>query len=153
MLNGSYQNSSDQAAYAGGGQNSNFISTNASYSYAVAPSNFTVAISANMYRTQSPGLQTTFWGPTLSLAKAFLEKTLRFSMSATYNQTATSGATQTSPIINNRFNLNYAPKPKNGSGGRQTLSFGLNVLKKLQEIETQPAFTEMTGTINYSHTF
>jgi hypothetical protein len=153
MCNASFQNSSDQASYARGGQKSDFISTNASYSYAIAPSNFTVAISANMYRTQSPGLQTTFWGPTVSLTKSFLEKTLRFSMSTTYNQTATSGATQTSPIINNRLNLNYAPKPKNGSGGRQTFSFGLNTLKKLEEIANQPAFTEMTGTVNYSHTF
>jgi len=153
MLNASFQNSSDQASYAGGGQKSDFISTNASYSYAIAPSNFTVAISANMYRTQSPGLQTTFWGPTVSLTKSFLEKTLRFSMSTTYNKTATSGATQTSPIINNRLNINYAPKPKNGAGGHQTFSFGLNTLKKLEEIANQPAFTEMTGTINYSHTF
>jgi hypothetical protein len=153
MLNTSFQNSSDQASYKGGGQKSDFLSANLSYSYAIAPSNFTMALSANMYRTQSPGLQTTFWGPTVSLTKAFLEKTLRLSMATTYNQTATNGAAQTSPIINNRLSLNYAPKPKDGNGGRQTFSFGLNTLKKLEEIANQPAFTEMTGTINYTHTF
>jgi hypothetical protein len=153
MLNGSFQTSSDQASYKGGGQKSDFLSANASYSYAIAPSNFTMALSANVYRTQSPGLETTFWGPTLSLAKAFWEKTCRLSMATTYNQTETSGATQTSPIINNRLNLNYAPKAKKGNSGRQTFSLGLNTLRKLETIGTQPAFTEITGTVNYSHTF
>ncbi|MFM8912143.1 MAG: hypothetical protein ACKOE6_04355, partial [Flammeovirgaceae bacterium] len=153
MFNASFQNADDRASNQGATQKNDFISTNASYSYAITPSNLTLAISANMYRTNSPGLQTTFWGPTLSITKGFLEKTLRLSLATTYNQTTTSGAVQSSPILNNRLNLNYSPKPKGNTAGRRTLSFALNTLRKFEPVGNQPAYTEFTGTINFTQSF
>lgn len=153
MLNASFQNSSDQSNNQGTSQKSDFVSTNLSYSYSIVSSNLVVSLSANMYRTNSAGLQTTFWGPTLSLTKAVKEKTLKVSMATTYNQTTTSGDAQSSPVLNNRININYSPRSKEGQSIRQAFSFALNTLRKFQTIDTQPAYTEMTGTINYTYSF
>jgi len=151
MLTGSYQRASDKASYMPGSQQSNFMSVNASYSYMVVPANLTLGVSGNYYTNNAVGTKTDFWGPALTVAKTFLQKTLRGTLTSAYNQT-TSNTVHTGPVLNNRLMLSYTPKPKSGTG-RNSLSLSLNVLRRFNGEDTQPAFTEMTGMFNYSYSF
>jgi hypothetical protein len=152
MWTGSYQKASNKSGYAEGIQLSDFMSTNVSYSYSIVPSNLTLSLSANVYTNNAAGVQSTFFGPTINTTKSFLEKTLRCSYATSYNQTSSNSAA-TSPVWNNQVSLSYAPKGKEGSNSRNNFSLGVNILRRLKDIEQQPSFTEATGTFNYTFTF
>jgi len=151
MLNVSYQKASNHANSEGGNQQSDFLTTNISYSYSLVPSNTTLAISGNVYKNNAAGVRTIYWGPTLSLTKGFLEKTLRTTLTASYNET--SGDVSSSPVLNNRLNLIYTPKASEGSSIRHNFSLGANFLRRLEATDQQPAYSELTGMFNYSYTF
>lgn len=152
MLNVSYQKASDRASYEAGNQESDFVTMNAAYTYSIVPSNTTLAIAGNVYTNNAAGIKTTYWGPTLSLTRAFREKTLRASLASSYNET--SGSIEISPVLNNRLNLTFSPKPKEAGGASQhNVSCGLNLLNRLKATPQQPAYMEFTGTLNYSYTF
>jgi hypothetical protein len=151
MLTGSYQKASEESNYKGGNNNSDFINMSASYSYSIIPSNTTLSLSANAYNNTVAGRESTFWGPTLSCTKAFLEKTVRATFASTYNQS--SGSVESSPILNNRIGLTFTPKPKESKSQSHNFSFSLNMLNRLKDTTQQSAFTEVTGTLNYGYTF
>jgi hypothetical protein len=152
MLTGSYQKASDVAQYEGGSQQSDFITMNIAYSYALVPSNLTVAVAGNIYTNNAAGVKSTYWGPTLSVTKSFMEKMLRSSLATSYN--ATSGDNiQSSPVLNTRLSLSFAPKGKEGESSRHNFSLGINMLNRLKGTEQQPSYTELTGTLNYTYTF
>jgi hypothetical protein len=153
IINMSYQKASDEASYAEAEtQGSEFVTINVSYSYSIVPSNTSIAIAGNVYNNSASGIKTTYWGPTISITKAFYEKTLRASLASSYNDT--NGNIQTSPVLNNRLSLNYSPKPKE-AGGRSNHNFalGVNVLNRLRDVSEQPKYSEVTGTLNYTYTF
>src|SRR5690606_26124066 len=153
MVNLSYQKASDNSSYDGGDQYSDFVSSNVSYSFSVAPTGTTLAVSANVYRTNAAGVQSTDWGPTVSLTKSLMEKQLRASLASSYNETS-GGDYQTRPVLNNRLNFIFTPKaPIEGGTSPHNLSVGINILNRLKDVEQQPAFSEYTATVNYTYRF
>ncbi len=150
-INSSYRKASDQADYEGGDQQSNFITGNISYSYSLVPSNTTLALSGNIYKNDAAGVKTIYWGPTLSVTKGFMEKTLRATLTASYNES--SGDVASSPVLNNRLNFIYTPKGSEGSASKHNFSFGANFLRRLKGTEQQSAYSELTGMFNYTYSF
>ena len=115
-------------------------------------SNTTFSVAANAFTNRVAGMRSNYFGPTLSITKGVLEKTLRGSWACSYNQT--SGNTGTSPILNNRISLNYSPlNEKPDSKSSHAFSLGINILNRLKSIEQQSAYAELTCTINYSYSF
>jgi hypothetical protein len=151
MITTSYQKASDQSSYQGGDQTSNFTSMNVSYTYSLVPSNTTIAFSGNVYSNNVAGMNSTFYGPTVSITKSLFEKMLRGSFASSYNKT-TGDNIKSSPVWNNRLSLTYTPKGKE-SISHNNFSLGVSVLRRLEDTELQPSFTELTGTFNYSYTF
>jgi hypothetical protein len=151
MLNTSFQTAQDKASYEGGSQQSDFVTANLSYSYSMVPKNTTLAVAGNFYESHAGDIRTTYWGPTVSVTKAFYEKTVRASIASSYNET--SGTVKASPVLSNRIGLNYTPKPGEDSNHSHNFSLGLNVLNRLKSVGSQPSFTEVTGTFNYSYSF
>jgi hypothetical protein len=151
MLSGSYQKANEESNYQGGNNTSDFINMSASYSYSILPSNTTLSLSANAYNNTIAGRQNTFWGPTVTCTKSFLEKSLRAMLVSTYNQS--SGSIETSPILNNRIGFTYSPKPKESKSQSHNFSFNLNMLNRLKDTAQQTAYSEVTGTLNYGYTF
>jgi len=150
-LSGSYQKANDRASY-GNGQQSDFVTLNVAYNYSIVASNTTLSVAANAFANQVAGMRSNYFGPTLSVTKAMLEKTLRGSWACSYNQT--SGNTDASPILNNRISLNYSPiNGKSDSKSTHAFSLGINILNRLKSIEEQPAYAELTCTLNYSYSF
>jgi hypothetical protein len=152
MLAMSYQRSSNKAQNEQGTQLSDFRNATLSYSYLVKPSDVTLGLAVNTYSNNAAGATTTFFGPTLTGTKLWLNKTIRTGLSSSYNQTS-GNATQTSPIWNNQLNFSFTPAPKENDFGRSSISLAVNVLRRLQSIGEQPSFTETTATLNYSYSF
>jgi len=152
MFTGSYQKASDVAQYQGGSQQSDFLTMNVSYSYSLVPSNMTLAVAGNLYTNNAAGVKSTYWGPTVSATKSFMDKTLRGSLASSYNETS-GGNIQSSPVLNSRLSVSYAPKGQEGETSKHNFSLGLNVLNRLKSTQQQPAYSELTGTLNYSYTF
>jgi hypothetical protein len=156
MVTVSYQRADNKAASEKDAQLSDFLNGNTSYSYSIPAHQLTLAIAANMYSNNAAGVNTTFWGPSINTTKIFFDKTLRCSYSTSYNQTT--GNTPSSPVWNNQVSFSYVPKQKEEEkkktiNGKSNFSLSLNMLKKLETIGEQPAFTELTGTLNYSYSF
>lgn len=153
MLTMGYQKANDRASYAGGSSQSNFVTINGSYSYSLIPGNTTFVVAGNVYTATAAETRTTYWGPTVSVTKSFFEKTLRGSWVSTYNESV-SNQTEASPVLNNRISLSLSPKTEAGAKQNpHTLSFGISLLNQLQATQRQPAFSELTGTINYTYSF
>jgi hypothetical protein len=152
MLNTSYQQASDQSTFDGGTTLSDFRSANLSYSYSFVPSNTTLALAANIYENNAAGFKSTFWGPTLSMTKAFFKKTLKGSLASSYNETSATNA-MSSPVWSNRVALSYSPNGTPDKPSAHNFALGLNVLRRFKGTEQQPAFTEFTSTFNYTYTF
>lgn len=151
MITGSYQKASNKSATEAGAQLSDFISGNISYSYSLTPSNLSLSIGTNVYTNNVAGLRSSFVGPVASATKSLLEKKLRCSYSSSYSHTSGNGV-KTSPVWSNQLGISYAPKEKEGRG-RNNLSLGISLVRRLKNVGEQPAFTEATGTLNYSHSF
>jgi hypothetical protein len=115
------------------------------------PSNATLALSGNIYKNNAAGVKTIYWGPTLSVTKGFFEKVLRATLTASYNET--SGDVASSPVLNNRLNFIYTPKGSEGSSTKHNFSLGVNFLSRLESINQQSAYSELTGIFNYSYLF
>lgn len=153
LLSGTYQQASDQASYEGGDTKSSYVTVNASYSYALIPSNTTLVISGNTYINNTAGMKSLYWGPTLSASKSFKEKAYKISLASSYNETS-GGDIQTSPVLNNRINASYSPQAKDTDSKIQhNLSLSINLLNRLKGTTQQPSFTELTCTFNYAFTF
>lgn len=152
MLTGSYQKASDVAQYEGGNQQSDFLTMNIAYSYSLVPSNLTLAIAGNVYTNNAAGVKSTYWGPTLSATKSFLDKVLRGSIASSYNETSGDNI-QSSPVLNTRLGFSFTPKGREGARCHHNLSWGMNVLSRLKSTDQQAAYTEVTETINYTFTF
>jgi hypothetical protein len=152
MFTGSYQKASDVAEYEGGNQQSDFLTMNVSYSYSLVPSNMTLAIAGNVYTNNAAGVKSTYWGPTVSATKSFMDKTLRGSLASSYNETSGDNI-ESSPVLNSRLSVSYAPKGQEGESSRHSLSLGLSVLNRLKSTQQQPSYTELTGTLNYTYAF
>ncbi len=156
MLSGSYQKASEEADYQGGSTLSDFYSANASYSHTLSSLQTILATGVNYNSSNSPGVNSTFWGPMVSLTRSFREKTLRSSISSSYNQSAANGVAS-SDVWNTRGSVNYAPKGDQQAGkrdaGKHHFSGGLNVLRRFKATAQSPGFTEWTATAGYTYSF
>lgn len=151
MLSTSYQEANNQPGYKSGDQRSAFVSTNLSYSYSIIPTSIVLTVTANVYSTHAANIKTTFYGPTVNISKSFFQKALRGSLSSSYNKTV--GYNVSGEVLNNRFNLTFTPRDKQGGRSNNNFTFGLIVLRRMQDTENQPSFTELTSNLNYSHSF
>jgi hypothetical protein len=153
MVTSSFQRASNKASGTQGAQISNFLNSTVAYSYSLKQHDLTLAVAANMFKNNVAGINTTFFGPSVNATKFLIDRKLRTSYVTSYNHTM-GGGIATSPVWTNQFNLSYTP-PKQGENakGKSALSLGVNLLKRLKQIGEQPAFTELTGTINYSYSF
>ncbi|AYB29174.1 hypothetical protein [Chryseolinea soli] len=150
-LSGSYQKANDRPSHDHG-QQSDFVTLNVAYNHSIVASNTILSVAANAFANRVAGMRSNYFGPTLSITKAMLEKTLRGSWACAYNQT--SGNTDISPILNNRISLNYSPvAEKLDSKSAHSFSLGINILNRLKSVEQQPVYAELTCTINYSYSF
>jgi hypothetical protein len=111
-----------------------------------------LALAGNIYTNNAAGVKSTYWGPTVSATKSFMDKTLRTSLASSYNETSGDNI-QSSPVLNSRLSVSYSPKGKEGANSSHNFSLGMNVLNRLKSTDQQSSYTELTGTLNYTYTF
>jgi hypothetical protein len=151
--NGSYQQASNKAAGTAPPQLSDFVNGSLSYSYSLSPANLTMAIAITGNTNSAAGVRSSFIGPAVNASKAMLDKRMRVSYASSYNQNFGS-TTTSSPVWSNQLNFSFSPAAKSKEeNSKSSISMGLNLLRRLKDTAQQPAFTELTGTFNYSYSF
>ena len=146
-LNLNYQKASEQQTAQNTNGGSNFYNGNISYIHGIIPKTLTIttALAGNLSTIADNKSFTV--GPTISIGKAFFEKTLKSTFSASYNQSFLNGSSQ-SRILSFRLNGAYSIKKKHNLG------LSMIVLNRnLQQEDNTGNFTEFTGTLNYSWNF
>ncbi len=146
-LNLNYQKAGEQQTAQNSNGGSDFYNANISYIHGIIPKTLTIttALAGNLSTIADNKSFTV--GPTLSIGKAFFERTLKTTFSTSYNQLFLNGSSQ-SRILSFRLNGAYSIKKKH--------NLGLSVIvlnRNLQQEDNTGNFTEFTGTLNYSWNF
>lgn len=145
MMNMQFQSASGKQG------NSNFNNdmqnTNASFGYManIVPVNAMINIIMNAnYTTGLTNTKTI--GPTISATKMYLNKTLRLTVSESYNKTS-SDSSAISSVNAVRFISSYSLKKKHN------FTFSIIMLHKLNYMDENKSFHELTGTLAYAYRF
>ncbi len=137
-----YQGSDDQQADSISG-NSRFYNVNTAYVYALVPIDLNITASLNFNQTEVTQAITRTWGPSLTVSKMFLDKTLRSTLSASYNTTSTNSE-RTGEIYNVRLGGSYIIKKKH--------NLNLNLLYQYRNSANRN-YTTYTVTFGYVYNF
>jgi hypothetical protein len=137
-----YQTSDDGQADSLSGS-SRFYNMNTAYVYALVPINLNITASLNFNQTEVPQATARTWGPSLTVSKMFLDKTLRSTLTASYN-TSSTNSERTGETYNLRLGGSYIIKKKH--------SLGISLLYQLRESNARK-HTTYTATLGYVYNF
>ncbi|MCE2998025.1 MAG: hypothetical protein ACK5PC_07035 [Cyclobacteriaceae bacterium] len=146
FFNGSFQMADETAQENVPSNDTRVYTGNLAYRYTKTASNLTLTAAVNYNRGDIGSTHTLSLGPNLSITKSFLEKKLRCTFTATYNQQFQNQILQ-SNVMNLRANGSYSVKKKH--------AFSINVvsLTKFAADTDKMGFSEYTATINYGYSF
>lgn len=148
--NVSYMTSADKQGgnvQQSGGQ---FYNINASYSLGLVPKNISFTASINANKNSVGVIHTSTFGPTLGVNKAFFDKKLRSSFSASLNRSYANGA-MNSNIINFRITNSYVVKKKHNLN-LSMVALNRAAVSALQTSGSK-SFSEFTTTLGYNYNF
>jgi hypothetical protein len=144
-FNVSYQKASDQQSskYSG----SDFINSNICYAHTLIPIGLTSSASINVSSINAPGANSLTLGPSISVSKNMLKKTLRPTLSLSVNRSYANGAFINSSFIS-RLMANYTYKKKHNL----MVSLVFASIKNKNGVSTGLR-NEFTGTMGYAYNF
>lgn len=122
---------------------SNFYNANASYIINISQIDLTCNVSINFNRNDMNGAGSRTWGPVVGMSKMFLDKTLRTSLTASYNVSNTEGQLA-SNTINIRMGTVYSLERKH--------NFSANILYQ-QRKNPARSFNTFNVTFGYVYNF
>lgn len=121
---------------------SKFYNLNTSYVIAIIPANLTITTGMNANRNDAPEALSSTWGPSLTISKSFFEKTLRSSLTVSYNTSRTNHQA-TGEVYNFRMGCTYSLKKKH--------NFNLNLLYQYRNSNNRNVKTAtVSGTYSYN---
>ena len=146
-VNFSFQDAADQQGGVEQNSGSQFYLMNASYSLSLVPKNMTISGSFNYNENKALNNNTRTLGPTLAINQSFFDKTLRATLSSSYNSSFSNGD-NTANILNVRSSGSYSIKKKHN------INLGLVMVNRQSRRESATSdFTEFTATLGYSYNF
>lgn len=143
-LNTNVQSASNQDGNANAG--TIFYNVGTSYNLHWNKPGLTTSFAFNYSQNEGGAASGRTIGPTLSLGKTLLKKTLRILLSASLNNSYLANQLA-SNIVNLRLSGNYTLQKKH------RLSLNILVLKRYTTDASKTAFTEFTGTLGYNYSF
>ncbi len=146
-MNLSFQDASDEQGGVEQNSGTQFYNINTAYSLGLVPRNMTVTAAFNLTRNVSGFVNSSTYGPTLSLNRSFFERRLRVTLSSSWNSSFGNGDRLNS-VLNLRLNGGYTHKKKHN------LNLSLVSLGRSSNSgQGAGAFTEFTGTLGYGYNF
>ncbi len=124
-----------------------FFNTGGNYTLSFVPIDFNITAGVNASFNTTLETDNTTFGPTLALSKLFLDKKLRSSFAASYNQSSVNGELQNT-ILNFRVNAGYQLFEKH----QFNLSL-LSLFRNSPNATTQVAANDFTATLGYNYSF
>ncbi len=178
ILAASYQKSVDKAGSPTGANNLNNVYTlNGSYGQMLKKWGVQLNVGANYFLNENTDVTSSFFGPSLGLSKKY-KKGLQMSMTNAYNANFTKlsilnkeTVNTFNDVLNTRISLNYSKKeekkgannadlPPQAQAGAskkkkpsQTIGFTFQRTQRFKGTNSQPAFSEYTGTLIYTYSF
>lgn len=161
-LNVTYQLASNQSNADTTNQLTKFFTSILSYAYTIPQKGVVLSAAGNYYINQSPGLNSVFYGPTLSLGHKIFH-VLGSTWAVTVNKNTINGAAGPG-IMTGRWNLTYSPgtgTTKNTNGGKNGIHVGRghhNIVSSLgythhDGTATTAAYDEWMWTMTYNYSF
>lgn len=111
---------------------SRFYNVNTAYIMAFVPLNLNISLSCNYNQNEVPDAGTKTFGPSITISKMFFEKTLRSSLTGSYNNSKTNGIS-TGDVINFRMGGAYILKQKH--------NLNLNFLYQMRKSKSRDLYT------------
>ncbi|MCX2744399.1 hypothetical protein OO013_11005 [Mangrovivirga sp. M17] len=142
-LNVNYQGTDDEQGGTEQNTGLTFINANAVYSMGWTPSSTQLSLSMNYNVNNSAGLNNGTYGPSVSVAKSFLDRKLRTSLATSYNRTYGVESSR-SEVLTARVSGNYTLAKKH--------RFNLNGTYASRNAPEQE-FSELTITFGYNYSF
>lgn len=127
-------------------------SGNMGYNRSWVPLKTTLGISLNYNQSVIEVLSTSYWGPTLSFARSFVNNKLRTSIGGTFNQVLVDGKSN-SNLINVRASMNYALPTANAKYGKSSMGIICSYLNRLPSYQNVIRYNELTISANLNHSF
>ena len=124
-----------------------FLNTGANYSLQFVPIDLNITAGINASFNTTIETENNTLGPTLAVSKLFLDKKIRSSLAASYNQSTTEGVIQ-NRIVNIRLNAGYQLLEKH--------QFNLSLLSLFRNTPLATAQTQsedFTATLGYNYSF
>ena len=125
------------------GDVSSFHNASCAHTINFTESNFSISTAINATYNTVGREESTTWGPTISLGKRFLNKTLNTRFGASYNQS--NGLSGNSKVANVRLNLGYVLLEHH--------NFNLNAIQLFKTVEERDNLAEFTATFGYNYAF
>ncbi len=149
FINGNFsvQDAADKQGEIAQGSGSQFYLANLAHTINFVPTNFTLSTSFNYNQNKSTMGSTVTMGPTVAISKSLLEKKLRTTLSASWNETRSSGA-KLNEVVNIRATGGYSIKKKHNIN----LSV-IGVKRSVFKEQGTSSFEELTGTLGYAYNF
>lgn len=123
-----------------------FYNGNCAYSLTFVPENLSLTSAINVNQSELESASTLMVGPTVTVTKGFAENKVKSSASTSWNKAYANGIGGTR-VLNVRLGGTYVLKKKHN------ISLNLITLNRNAVSDTQPKFTEYTGTVGYSYSF
>jgi hypothetical protein len=131
----------DNTAYSGG--RSSFYSLSSNYGLLFIPSNLQLHASANIFYSAIAQDNSLTCGPSLGLSGKFLNKTLTYGASASYNISADDD--MQNRFFNIRLNVAYLIVKKH--------NIGVALINQRRNAKERPSSNDFTTTVNYMYNF
>ncbi len=145
-LNLSYQLASNKSNVDTTSQLTKFFTSVLSYAYTVPKKGLTLSAAGNYYNSQSPGVNSVFYGPTVSLGHKIIPQ-MTSNWAATLNKNTING-TAGPGIITARWNLSFNPQGGNNTSGEATSKKRLiNVGRSNHMFNSSLGFTYHEGSV------
>lgn len=144
----SFQDAVDEQGGVEQNSGSQFYNSNVSYNLSLAPRNISFTLGLNFNENVTGDINSSTFGPTLSVSKSLFEKKLKTTFGSSLNNSYNNGIRQ-SRIMNIRLNGAYTIKKKHN------LNISLvTVNRNTSNVEaTSVDFTEYTATFGYNFNF
>nr|WP_321450586.1 hypothetical protein [uncultured Carboxylicivirga sp.] len=139
-----FQQATQEQSDAVENANSSFINATGGYAWSLVPSDFSLGLNMNYSRNKASSNLSEAYGPILMIRKSMLEKTLRNSLSLSWNGTYTDG-NKTGDVLTARLSSGYTLKKQH--------RFNLSVAWSQRQRPSVATTSYTTATLSYSYNF
>ena len=151
MATANYQTGNTQSGKAKN-NSSDFVTLMLSFAEQWIPQNLSWSAFFTINYSDMPGMKSLYWGPGVSLSKAFFNNALAGSVTCNYNRSKMNGSADSS-LLNSALSLQYNLQFINKKYGRHSLNLNSGLTNYLETVTNGKRRYEFLTTLSYKMNF